>query len=140
MRAPIIDALFFMADGQSQGCVEFQDLVITLICFCSLTKEEMLQLFFIIVDKDRNGRIEKEELLDFFSTVPEGNSAQPIFPVNNKNALDRFRGGKWLSLEFDGLAQLCERFPYISYPAYHVQESFRRQLLGSRFWSQLDKD
>eukprot|EP00439_Symbiodinium_sp_Y106_P028271 s3522_g3.t1 len=67
-------------------------------------------------------------------------------------AEDKFRGGKWRSLQFDGLAQLCELFPYIAYPAYHTQEPdpvlslrsfgicdmYRKILLGKTFWERLD--
>ncbi|CAK0815997.1 unnamed protein product, partial [Prorocentrum cordatum] len=133
MRAPIIDAVFFMGDSLGQGAIGFQDFLVTFCSFCALSKEEMLQLLFIIVDKDRNGRIDKQELLEYFSYVPDGGAgtkSAPIFPVNNKNALDRFRGGKWTSLAFDGLAQLMELFPYIVYPAYHTQELYRSRLLG----------
>eukprot|EP00928_Gymnodinium_smaydae_P062573 TRINITY_DN46409_c0_g1_i1.p1 TRINITY_DN46409_c0_g1~~TRINITY_DN46409_c0_g1_i1.p1 ORF type:complete len:359 (-),score=84.42 TRINITY_DN46409_c0_g1_i1:154-1230(-) len=141
MRAPIIDRVFFMGDGTGDGVMEFQDFLIAFTSFCALTKEEILQLLFIIMDVDRSGTIEKEELLEFFSYVPPGYDAvkEPLFPVNNKNALDKFRGGTWLSLEFDGLAQLCEHFPYISYPAYHVQELFRQKLLGISFWERLER-
>jgi len=141
MRAPIIDALFFFADGRSDGCVTFQDFMVSFGSFCALSKEEVLQLFFMIVDEDRNGTIDKNELNRFFSYVPpEASAATPMFPVNNKNALDKFRGGKWAYLEFDGLAQLCERFPYIAYPVHHVQHLFRTKLLGVKFWQKLDDD
>jgi hypothetical protein len=141
MRAPIIDAVFFMGDSLGQGAIGFQDFLVTFCSFCALSKEEMLQLLFIIVDKDRNGRIDKHELLEYFSYVPDGGTgikSAPIFPVNNKNALDRFRGGKWTSLAFDGLAQLMELFPYIVYPAYHTQDLYRSRLLGKAFWDRLD--
>lgn len=142
MRAPIIENVFFYADGRGDGQLNFQDFCVGICSFCALSKEEVLQLLFMIVDNDRNGKIEKEELLDFFSFVPAeaGSDRTPMFPVNNKNALDKFRGGKWKYLEFDGLAQLCERFPYISYPVYHVQDCFRSALLGQKFWRVLDKD
>lgn len=32
----------------------------------------MLQFLFMIIDIDRNGTIEKEELLNFFSYIPAG--------------------------------------------------------------------
>lgn len=140
MRAPVIDALFWMGDANSQGALAFVDFCVTFMAFCSLSKEEILQLLFIIIDRDRNGHIEKEELLQYFSFCPDPTvKAAPIFPLNNKNALDQFKGGRWASLEFDGLAQLCERFPYISYPAYHTQEMYRAELLGHRFWDRLDE-
>mmetsp|Transcript_89479 Transcript_89479/g.154867 ORF Transcript_89479/g.154867 Transcript_89479/m.154867 type:complete len:404 (-) Transcript_89479:42-1253(-) len=142
MRAPIIENIFFYADGKGDGQLNFQDFCVGIGSFCALSKEEVLQLLFMIVDEDRNGKIEKEELLNFFSFVPAeaGADRTPMFPVNNKNALDKFRGGKWKYLEFDGLAQLCERFPYIAYPVYHVQDCFRSALLGQKFWRVLDKD
>lgn len=140
MRAPIVDALFFFADGRSDGCVTFQDFMVSFCSFCALSKEEVLQLFFLIVDEDRSGDVDKNELNRFFSFIPPEASSNPIpmFPVNNKNALDKFRGGKWLALEFDGMAQLCERFPYIAYPVHHVQHLFRSKLLGLKFWEKLD--
>jgi len=141
IRAPILDRIFFMGDSHSEGAMVFQDFLVSFASFCALSKEEVLQLLFMIIDGDRNGTCEKEELLEFFSYVPPGSgSMQPLFPVNNKNALDKFRGGNWKSLEFDGMAQLCEKFPYIAYPAYHVQEQFRRMLLGETFWQKLDQD
>mmetsp|Transcript_29801 Transcript_29801/g.64956 ORF Transcript_29801/g.64956 Transcript_29801/m.64956 type:complete len:351 (-) Transcript_29801:450-1502(-) len=140
MRSPVIDAIFFMADSQGEGTVGFQDFLVSFCCFCALSKQEVLQLLFIIIDKDRSGSVEKAELQEFFSYVPAGTGhhRSPLFPVNNKNALDKFRGGKWSSLAFDGLAQVCESFPYIAYPAYHVQEMYREKLLGKSFWEKLD--
>jgi len=141
-RAPIIDALFFFADSKGEGSLGFQDFLVAFTSFCALSTEEVLQLFFMIVDSDRNGKLEKEELIEYFSYCPAGagDDTAPVFPVNNKNALDKFRGGKWLYLEFDGLAQLCERFPYISYPAFHVQELYRNQLIGQAFWERVNRD
>mmetsp|Transcript_16520 Transcript_16520/g.28884 ORF Transcript_16520/g.28884 Transcript_16520/m.28884 type:complete len:386 (-) Transcript_16520:70-1227(-) len=141
VRAPVIDTIFFMGNSNSEGSLSFPDFLVTMCSFCALSKEEMLQFLFMIIDVDRNGNIEKEELLSFFSYIPAGlgeGSNEPVFPVNNKNAVDKFRGGKWLSLQFDGLAQLCERFPYIAYPAFHTQEMYRALILGASFWEKLD--
>eukprot|EP00929_Paragymnodinium_shiwhaense_P113431 TRINITY_DN81726_c0_g1_i1.p1 TRINITY_DN81726_c0_g1~~TRINITY_DN81726_c0_g1_i1.p1 ORF type:complete len:358 (+),score=72.78 TRINITY_DN81726_c0_g1_i1:60-1133(+) len=143
IRAPIIDRLFFMGDGRGEGSMSFGDFVVSLTSFCALSREEVLQLLFCVVDEDRNGLIEKDELIHFFSFMPKGDVAgecKPVYPVNNKNALDTYRHGKWTALDFDGMAQLCELFPYISYPAYHVQEMIRKKLLGPAFWEKLDMD
>mmetsp|Transcript_18683 Transcript_18683/g.43414 ORF Transcript_18683/g.43414 Transcript_18683/m.43414 type:complete len:385 (-) Transcript_18683:101-1255(-) len=141
MRAPIIDWLFFAADSGGMGSMSFQDYLVSFCSFCALGFEEIIQLFFILVDKDRDGFISKEELVEYFSYVPPGvREPTPYFPVNNKNALDLFWGGKWKTLEFEGLAQLCERFPYILFPAFDIQERFRRKLLGKVFWEKLEDD
>eukprot|EP00933_Yihiella_yeosuensis_P071658 TRINITY_DN7988_c2_g1_i1.p1 TRINITY_DN7988_c2_g1~~TRINITY_DN7988_c2_g1_i1.p1 ORF type:complete len:402 (+),score=72.37 TRINITY_DN7988_c2_g1_i1:108-1313(+) len=141
VRAPVIDTIFFMGDSHSEGCMSFPDFLVTMTSFCCLSKEEVLQFLFMIIDRDRNGSIDKEELVTFFSYVPAGcEEGEPVFPVNNKNALDKFRGGKWTSLQFDGLAQLCEVFPYVAYPCYHVQEMYRSLILGQAFWEKLDRE
>jgi len=142
VRAPIIDTIFRFGNSNSEGSLTFPDFLVTMCSFCALSKEEMLQFLFMIIDEDRNGTVEKEELLKFFSYVPAGvgeeGGGEPVFPVNNKNAVTKFRGGKWDSLQFDGLAQLCERFPYIAYPAFHTQEMYRALILGKAFWQALD--
>jgi len=136
LRAPIIDALFFMGDSGGEGSLQFQDFLVLMASFCALTREEVLQLLFIILDRDRNGKVSKNELAAFFSYVPLGSGGEraPVFPVNNKNSLDKFRKGKWQHLHFDGFSRLCQHFPYISYPAYHTQELYRHALLGKKFW------
>jgi len=115
---------------------------VTLCSFCALSREEVLQLLFVIMDANRNGNVQREEIEAFFSYVPvgSGGKAAPVFPVNTKNSLDKFRQGKWTVLEFDGLSQLCECFPYISYPAYHTQDLFRDILLGKAFWENFDQE
>mmetsp|Transcript_13943 Transcript_13943/g.38073 ORF Transcript_13943/g.38073 Transcript_13943/m.38073 type:complete len:346 (+) Transcript_13943:74-1111(+) len=141
IRAPILDRIFFMADAESTGSMTFIDFLMSVTSFCALSREEVLQLLFIIIDINRDGKCDKGELMEFLSYVPPAATVEgPLFPVNNKNALDKFKGGKWEYLEFDGLASLCESFPYIPFPAFHVQEEFRRALLGSSFWEKVDRD
>lgn len=142
VRAPVIERIFKMADSSAgTGALPFQDFLVAFTSFCALTREEVLQFLFIIIDVDRSGHLTKEELADNFSYVPEGSiDHKPLYPVNNKNALDKFRGGTWLSLEFDGLSQLCQHFPYIAFPAFHLQQLFRSELLGHAFWERLDRD
>mmetsp|Transcript_34551 Transcript_34551/g.78947 ORF Transcript_34551/g.78947 Transcript_34551/m.78947 type:complete len:386 (+) Transcript_34551:90-1247(+) len=141
MRAPIIDWLFFVADSGGMGSLSFQDYLVAFCSFCALGFEEIIQLFFILVDRDRSGYVTKEELVEYFSYVPPGvRERVPYFPVNNKNALDLFWGGQWKHLEFEGMAQLCERFPYVLFPAFDIQERFRKKLLGKSFWQRLEED
>lgn len=141
LRAPVLDTLFFMADSTCEGNLSFPDFLVTICSFCCLSKEEILQFFFMIIDVDRNGTIEREELINFFSFTPVGtDDSRPVFPVNNKHAVDKFRGGKWESIQFDGLAQFCELFPYIPYPVYHTQDMFRSLVLGKGFWTRLEDE
>lgn len=141
MLAPILDALFKMADRANDGTLSFDDFLVSMTSFCSLNKEEVLQFMFIVVDEDRNGYITKEELLEFFSYKgPGGVNQAPVFPVNNKNALDLFQNGSWKRLYFDEFANLSELFPYVAYPAFQLQKMMRDALLGRRFWDKWDEE
>jgi len=142
IRSPMIGAIFFMADRCGEGSLDIADFIVSLCSFCALSREEVLQFLFVVLDRDRNGAITKDEITQFFSYVPVGSTGQrtPVFPVNNKNCLDKFRNGKWTRLEFDGLASLCDHFPYVAYPAYHTQEMYRSVLLGKTFWERFDAE
>mmetsp|Transcript_15686 Transcript_15686/g.39856 ORF Transcript_15686/g.39856 Transcript_15686/m.39856 type:complete len:330 (-) Transcript_15686:61-1050(-) len=141
MMAPLIDALFVLADRGSDGNLSFEDFVVSFCSYCALGKEEVLQFLFLIVDADRNGYITKDELLDFFSWAPPGaDSATPVFPVNNKQALYYFYNGDWERLYFDEFAQLCEQFPYVGYSAFQLQFVLRQALLGVNFWNKWDSE
>jgi len=131
-----------MGDSKGESALSLTDFLVTICSFCALSREEVLQLQFIIMDASRNGHVKREEIEAFFSYVPvgSGGKASPVFPLNNKNSLDKFRHGKWTCLEFDGLSQLCEYFPYISYPAYHTQDLFRTLMLGKSFWEAFDQE
>lgn len=138
VRAPIVEAIFFMGCSDDHGSWTYPDFIACLTSFCALSREEVLQLLFIVLDVQRNGYVLREEIISYFNYVPVG-CKKPVFPINNNNALEKFRQGKWSSLEFDGLSQLCERYPYISYPAYHTQDMFRTAILGKKFWERFDK-
>lgn len=138
MLAPILDSLFHMADRNNNGSLVFEDFLVSFLCFCALSKEEVLQFMFIVLDTDRSGAISKPELMAFFSYRGPSNDG-PIFPVNNKNALDLFHHGNWRQLYFDEFAQMSDSFPYITNPAFQLQTMFRERLLGAKFWNAWDK-
>lgn len=140
MLAPVLDSLFHMADRNNNGSLVFEDFLVAFCCYCALSKEEVLQFMFIVLDEDRSGSISKPELMAFFSYVgPSASDSTPIFPVNNKNALDLFHNGNWRQLFFDEFASLSDSFPYITNPAFQLQQMFRERLLGTKFWAQWDK-
>lgn len=137
-RAPIIDSLFFMGDSRNQGQWEFKDVLVAISSFCALSKEELLQFFFMILDISRDGSVDREELTRYFDFIPNG-SVKKVFPSNNLDAMNRFRGGAWTELEFDGFAQLGKEYTFIIFPVIHTQEMFRSTFLGQAFWERLDE-
>jgi Ca2+-binding EF-hand superfamily protein len=138
--APFIEALFLFADRAGWGTLGFDDFLVTFTSFCALSKEEVLQFMFMVVDMDRNGYISKEEIVQFFSYRPSGPKSAPVFPANDIKALELFLDGKWERMYFDEFALLTERFPYVSFTAFQLQNMLRLALLGKRFWDKWDEE
>ncbi|KAF4678186.1 hypothetical protein FOL47_003248 [Perkinsus chesapeaki] len=127
--APLLHALFYFADRGNDGNLSFDDFLVSFTSFCALSREEVLQFFFIVVDTDRNGYVSKDELMKLFEYRPPGVDSAPVFPLNNKRALRLFRNGDWDRLHFDDFAELSDSFPNLTFPAFHLQELFRKKLL-----------
>ncbi|KAF4671425.1 hypothetical protein FOZ61_000049 [Perkinsus olseni] len=138
--APLIHSLFYFADRGNDGNLSFDDFIVSFTSFCALSREEVLQFFFIVVDSDRNGYVSKSELKEFFAYRPPGVDSAPVFPLNNKRALGLFRDGHWERLHFDDFAELADTFPNITFPAFHLQELVRKKLLGLQFWENWDDE
>jgi len=140
MVGPFIDALFEMACKDNNGQMKFED-YLAFLSYCALSREEILQFMFLVIDKDRNSKIDKPELKEFFlKTAPVKGQTVFYFPANNAKCLDLFHNGKWDNLIFEELAQLVEDFPLVGFAVFHLQFLLRNALLGEGFWNKWDED
>ena len=57
------DAMFELNDCNNSGSLEFSEFFQTVVTYCLFEQEEILRYCFYILDKDKNGYIEKDELL-----------------------------------------------------------------------------
>ncbi len=62
--APVLLSLFFLSSSDD-GQLAFEDFAVSFMCFCALSKEELLQFLFMVVDFDRNGSVTREEIAEF---------------------------------------------------------------------------
>jgi Ca2+-binding EF-hand superfamily protein len=137
MVTPIVEHWFHFADRGNDGVMGLDDFLTAGCSLCALSREEILQFLFMIIDKDRTGYITKQELLEFFDfRGPDDDT--PVFPLNNSNALELYRRGDWKEIFFDEFADMCELFPYIPFPCCYFQNMLRSHLLGMTFWRQWD--
>ena len=86
--APVLQSLFFLASSGNDGQITFEDFCVSFMCFCALSKEELLQFLFMVVDCDRNGSVTKQEMAEFLNYKTA--DLVPVFPANNLEALEKF--------------------------------------------------
>jgi hypothetical protein len=104
---------------------------------------------YLIIDRDRSGLLDKDELKAHFShKVPmklkRGHKQiqyqKHVYEPNYLASLDAFRDGNYESLTFEEFCLMCDLFPHMGFPAYFLQETIRRRILGSWFWDSWDSE
>ena len=141
---PCLEALIKFGSSSKDGRLSFEDFIVATCSFCALSKEEILQFVYIIIDADRSGILDKEELENFYSASVyakrKNHARQAIYPPNYMTALSEFGGGQWRSLVYEEFCLMCDLFPHLAFPAIHLQLLLRREILGSRFWAAWDAE
>ena len=139
---PSLEALVKFGSSSRDGKLGFEDFIVAVCSFCALSKEEILQFVYIVIDSNRSGLLDKEELFAFYSVSVRlkriHNQRQAIHPPNYVAALQRFRDGKWKALSFEEFCLMCDLFPHLAFPTIRLQDLLRRAVLGSRFWKKWD--
>ena len=139
---PCLEALVKFGSSGRDGRLTFEDVIVTLCSFCALSKEELLQYVYLIIDADRSGVLDREELTNFYSSSvfvkSKRHHQQASYPANYVGALKEFGKGQWQSLVFEEFCLMCDLFPHLAFPAIHLQNMLRREILGARFWRDWD--
>ena len=147
--AHCLGALIALGSSTRDGRLSFQDFLVCFCSYCALSNEELLQFLYIIIDKDRSGILDRDELFGFYSaTVPVQRKRGPhmiefrlhFYEENYLTALDQFKEGKWEGLIFEEFCLMCDLFHHLSFPAYLLQDTLRRRMLGQRFWRSWDEE
>jgi len=149
LTSPCLEALTQLGSSSRDGRLSFQDFIVSFCSFCALTKEELLQYMYLIIDRDRSGILDKDELRSHFShktpmQMKRGHKIiqyqRHVYEPNYLASLEAFRDGKYESLTFEEFCLLCDLFPHMGFPPYFLQELLRRRMLGSSFWDSWDAE
>jgi hypothetical protein len=147
--AHCLNILIQLGSSTRDGRLSLQDFLVCFCSYCALSNEELLQFLYISIDKDRSGILDRDELFGFYSaTVPvqrmyHNNLIEfrlHLYEENYLIALDQFKQGKWEGLIFEEFCLMCDLFHHLSFPAYLLQDTLRRRMLGLRFWKSWDNE
>lgn len=114
--------------------------------YCLLTPTQLLQckshlVVFQCIDENRNGVVTKEEIMLFLRAERDG---KMIFPDNYIKAIELFETNRsdaidWSKVHTEEFVRLVKEVPYLSFPAFRLQETLRLYTLGSRTWGAVER-
>lgn len=139
---PISKGIFtFGGIDKDQKYISFDQYLLCVVQFASLTKPELFQYVFDLYDADRSGSLDERE---FTKMSKELQSKQFCFPKNVDTAIKMLGGtdggGCGVGTE-DGLVDFAQfmkfarNFPVAFYPIANMQKNIRAATLGESFWS-----
>ena len=118
-----------MCDVDTSAGLDFAEFVTAAMTYCFFGKLEILKFCFYIFDKDKNGFIEDDELLDLVAILHKDGVTSNI--ENTLNELDTDKDGR---LAFSELQKLNTLYPTILYPAFKIQHTLQVKTLGAEFF------
>lgn len=142
-KRPISKGIFkFGGIAPDQKYISFDQYILCVVHFASLTKPELFQYVFDLYDDDRSGSLDDRE---FTHMSKELQSAQFCFSKNVDTAIKMLGGtdsGHGAAID-DGLVDLPQfmkfvrNFPVAFYPIVNMQKNVRAATLGESFWSRI---
>lgn len=134
---PVMDRLFVLIEKEFSDKVSFEELLPNLISYCNLSSFQLIEFVFHMLDIDHNNYISRAEIVKLVSIQREG---EQIYFLNHKHAIENYsllsRSDK-ISLE--EFVEVCQRLPFIYFPAVQLQKSLCTYFVNSRFWTKLQK-
>lgn len=141
---PISKGIFkFGGIAKDQKYISFDQYLLCVVQFASLTKPELFQFVFDLYDDDQSNSLDERE---FTKMSKELQSKQFCFPKNVEMAIKMLgggtNGGRGVGIE-DGLVGIAQfmkfarKFPVAFYPIANMQKNIRAATLGEAFWSRI---
>ena len=89
---------------------------------------------FFLLDRDRDGVITKEGILDFLDFERENNK---VFPSNVMRAVELYEDPKSGQIDGEEFHKMSKQIKFLVFPAHRLQDSLKSELLGFSFWEEI---
>jgi Ca2+-binding EF-hand superfamily protein len=134
--APYLDRFFVIIDKRFNDKIAFEELISNLISFCLFSIYQVIKFVFDFADKNKLGYITRSDIIQLVSTKRDG---EHIYLQNHSVAIMEIaqftRNDKIFLEEF---CELCNRMPFVYFPAIQLQKSFRKYYVNNGFWEEFE--
>lgn len=134
---PFMDRFFVLIEKQNFDKVSFEELLPNLLSFCLFSVYQIIEFVFHFIDKDHDNCVSKKDIQYILSLKREENQ---IYFDNNYSSLNNFRYLKRSDkINLEDFVLLCQKLPFIYYPAIKLQNLLKEHFIGKTFWEKLSK-
>lgn len=136
--APFLDRFFVMMEKEFNEKVSFEEFVPNLISYCLSSIFQLVEFVFNFYDKDHDDFVSRLDIVKFLQIKREDEN---LYPLNHGRAIDNFaqavRSDKIALQEF---IEICDKFPFLYYPAVHLQHLLRKYFISENFWKKYQQN
>lgn len=123
--------------------LKFDDFVVCVVTFSTLTRPELLHYAFTLFDQDASGAMDERELREFCGDLKnKGFFFEKNVQIAQKKMVDGDikHGGTYDGLvDYQDIANGSTQFPVAFYPILQFQRNIRAATLGEQFWIQVEE-
>lgn len=132
--APYLDRFFLIVDKRFYDKSSFEELVSNIISYCLYSIFQIIKFVFDFIDKNGLGYITKHDVIKLVDTHREN---QPIYLRNHCVAISQYNFRRNDKINLEDFSELCDKMPFVYFPAIHFQNCLRRYYINSNFWEKI---
>jgi len=130
----LVNAAFKLFDEDGSGKIDFREFVISVWNFCSYNPKNLGIFAFSLFDHDNSNVLDIMEVRNLVDSVyGENHGNQRVERV--LKLLDADGNGQINLQEF---ILYNKKYPILLYPAFQIQSTIRRKVLGDTFWKKAE--
>ncbi len=135
---PFLDRFFVLIEKRNFDKASFEEFLPNLLSFCLFSIYQIIEFVFHFIDKDHDNSISKKDIKNLISLKREDIN---IYFDNNLIAFENLKLLKRSDkITLEDFVSLCERLPFIYYPAIRLQNLLKEKYIGISFWNNLQKE
>jgi Ca2+-binding EF-hand superfamily protein len=134
--APYLTRYISLLEREEGERLKFVEFVRSISKYCLLNPPQILQFVFQCIDENQDGFVNKQEIMRFLRTEHDG---KLIFPNNYMRAVELFETQRADKIDWIEFLRLVREVPYLSFPAFRLQQALRLYTLGEFTWRKINK-
>lgn len=124
--------LFNILELREIDALNLPEFIVTVSTYVLFGKDEIILFCFALFDWQKNGYIEKE---DFFRKLELIHGGLETPYANLQLMIQNFEYSIYGRITFKAFVELTSKYPSLLFPAFRMQKSFQRKIMGSRWWN-----